>query len=409
MNVDELVRDSLREQAAAEPPLAPGFADRVLTARRRRRTRTIATVAAATAAVVAVAVAVPLLDSGRHEVRLATEKNQSDIIAHPDQSPPRDLIAAGDVGLAAWYTSADVKTSKDTAVRRRMYRILDQETGKYVKDIRWSMVAVAPGMRTAAVLEKELPAKRIGLLDLLTGEVERWIPVDRGVASVEFSTDGTQLVATTYSKNPDTLTRAANDLDGDGKKNDFMPNWSESYRTGFYIVDVDSGRSAWSEVAPEKEDDLQIVNSRQDFSFSGDGKLARSGLSMEPHDQYYDLKGNKVAKPANEKYLTWSVEARLSPNGRLAAGGFAGGAKTTASEILDPYTGKRLHKIRGQQLLAWVDNKRLIAWDITPGDNEFHNALVLVTIGSDKTLPLSGARKGNDGAAGRWTPLFATR
>ncbi|MCL6735236.1 WD40 repeat domain-containing protein, partial [Streptomyces neyagawaensis] len=67
------------------------------------------------------------------------------------------------------------------------------------------------------------------------------------------------------------------------------------------------------------------------------------------------------------------------------------------------------HKVRGQQLLAWVDNKRLIAWDITPGANEFHNALVLVTIGSDKTLPLSGARKGSDGAAGRWNPVFATR
>jgi hypothetical protein len=35
--------------------------------------------------------------------------------------------------------------------------------------------------------------------------------------------------------------------------------------------------------------------------------------------------------------------------------------------------------------------------------------LVLVTIGSDRTLPLSGARKGNDGAAGRWNPVFATR
>ncbi|MDX3518063.1 WD40 repeat domain-containing protein [Streptomyces scabiei] len=409
MNVDELVRDSLREQAAEQPPLGPGFADRVLTARRRRRNRSIATVAAATAAVVAVAVAVPLLDSGKHEVRLATEMNRSDIIAHPDQSPPRDLIAAGDVALAAYYTLDTVKTSKDTAVRASTYRILDQETGKYVKDTRWSQVAVAPGMRTAAVLEKDLPARRIGLLDLFTGEVERWIPVDRGVAGVEFSSDGGRLVATAYSKNPDELTIAGNDVDGDGKKNDFIPNWSESYRTGFYIVDVDSGRTDWSEVAPEKDDGVPIVNSRQDFSFSGDGRLVRSGLSTAPYDQYYDLKGNKVAKPADEKYLTWSVEARLSPDGKLAAGGFAGGAKTTASEILDPRTGKRLHKVRGQQLLAWVDNERLIAWDMMGGGSEFHNGLVLVTIGSDRTIALSGPRKGNDGAAGRWNPVFATR
>ncbi|WP_328839899.1 WD40 repeat domain-containing protein [Streptomyces europaeiscabiei] len=409
MNVDELVRDSLREQAAEQPPLPLGFADRVLTVRRRRRTRSLATVAAATAAVVAVAVAVPLLDSGKDEVRLATEMNKSDIIAHPDQSPPRDLIAAGDVALAAWYTSDTVKTSKDTAVRQRTYRILDQETGKYVKDTRWSQIAVAPGMRTAAVLEKDLPAERIGLLDLLTGEVERWIPVDRGVASVEFSADGTKLVATTYSKNPDLLNRADYDSDGDGKKNDFDSDWSTSYRTGFYVVDVDSGKTDWSEVVPDDGNEMGILNARQDFAFSGDAKLVYSGLSSEPYDQFYDLKGDKVAKPANEKYLTWSVEARLSPNGELAAGGFAGGAKTTASEILDPYTGKRLHKIRGQQLLAWADDERLVAWDITAGDNEFHNALVLVTIGSDKTLTLSGARKGNDGAAGRWNPVFATR
>lgn len=411
MNVDELVRDSLREQAAEQPPLAADFAARVLTVRRRRRTRRLATVAAATAAVVAVAVAVPLLDSGKDEVRLATETNKSDIIAHPDQSPPRDLIAAGDVALAAYYTLDTVITEKkDTAVRQRSYSILDQETGKYVADSRWSMVAVAPGMRTAAVLETELPAKRIGLLDLLTGEVERWIAVDRGVASVEFSSDGTRLVATTYSKNPDLLTKAANDLDSDGKKNDFMPDWSKSYRTGFYIVDVDSGRTEWTEVTEEEsENGLNMYNSRQDFSFSGDGKLVRSGLSMEPYDQYYDLKGDKVDKPAAEKYLTWSVAARLSPNGKLAAGDFAGGAKTTASEIVDPRTGKRLHKIPGQQLLAWVDNERLVAWDIKAGDNEFRNALVLVTIGSDRTIPLSGTRKGNDGAPGRWNPVFATR
>ncbi|MGW0839866.1 WD40 repeat domain-containing protein [Streptomyces sp. NPDC002787] len=411
MNVDELVRDALREQATEQPPLSPGFAERVLTARRRRRTRTFVAVAAATAALVAIAVAVPSLDSGRHETRLATEKNHSDIIAHPDQSPPRDLIAAGDVALAAYYTWDTVITKKkDTAVRQRSYWVLDQKTGKYVADSRWSMVAVAPGMRTAAVLEKDLPAERIGLLDLLTGEVEHWIPVDRGVASVEFSSDGDKLVATTYSKNPDVLTKAANDVDGDGKKNDFMPEWSKSYRTGFYIVDVDSDRSQWSAVPPEKEDDHTFfANSRRDFSFSGDGELVRSGLSTEPYDQYYDLKGDKVDKPAAEKYLTWSVQARLSPNGKLAAGDFAGGAKTTASEILDPRTGKRLHKIPGQQLLAWADNERLVAWDIKAGDNEFHNRLVLVTIGSDRTVPLSGARKGNDGAPGRWNPVFATR
>ena len=61
------------------------------------------------------------------------------------------------------------------------------------------------------------------------------------------------------------------------------------------------------------------------------------------------------------------------------------------------------------QLLAWVDDKRLMAWDITPGSNEFHNRLALVTIGSDQVVPPSGFRKGNDGAAGRLTPIFVER
>ncbi|MCL6675337.1 WD40 repeat domain-containing protein, partial [Streptomyces panaciradicis] len=51
MNAEELLRDSLRELAAEQPPADAGFADRVLAARRRRRARTLASVAAATAAV----------------------------------------------------------------------------------------------------------------------------------------------------------------------------------------------------------------------------------------------------------------------------------------------------------------------------------------------------------------------
>ncbi|TRO63543.1 WD40 repeat domain-containing protein [Streptomyces sp. IB201691-2A2] len=411
MNMDQLVRDALHEQAADTMTTPPDFAGRVLAVRRRRRTRTIAGAAAATALAVAVGVAVPMLDGGKDEPRLASQMNQSDIIAHPDQTPPRDLIAAGNTALAAYYTHSTVKETADRGVTRRTYHLLDQETGKYVKTTKWSILDVAPGMRTAAVLEQKLPTRRIGLLDLLTGEVERWIPVDRGVAGVEFSPDGSKLVATTYSENPDQQKLAPNDSDGDGKKNDWMPPWGESYRTGFYVLDVDSGKGSWSKVTVHDDEDMpgSSLNARQDFAFSDDAELVYSGLTMEPNVQYYDFEGKEVATPANEKYLHWYVDARLSPDGKLAAGDFAGGAKTTASEINDPYTGKRLHKIPGQQLLAWVDNKRLIAFDIAPGTNEFHNRLVLVTIGSDKTVPLSGFRKGNDGAAGRWTPIFAER
>ncbi|BCL31474.1 WD40 repeat domain-containing protein [Streptomyces aurantiacus] len=404
MNMDQLVRDALHDQASEAMAPPPDLAGRVLAVRRRRRNRTLAGAAVATAVAVAVGVAVPVLN-GEDEPRLASQMNRSDIIAHPDQTPPRDLVAAGDTAMAAYYTTRTVKETPDRGVHRRTYHLLDQKTGKYVKTTKWSFLDVAPGMRTAAVLEQGLPTKRIGLLDLLTGEVERWITVDRAVAGVSFSPDGSKLVATTYSKNPDLLYRADYDSDGDGKKNDWETRFGQSDRTGFYVLDVDSGDGSWSKVTGHEED----INVRQDFAFNNDAELVYSGLTSEPGMQYYDFEGNEVASPANEKYLNWFVEAGLSPNGKLAAGDFAGGAKTTASEINDPYSGKRLYKIPGQQLLAWVDDKRLIAWDIDPGTNEFHNRLVLVTIGNKKTVPLSGFRQGNDGAAGRWQPVFAER
>ncbi|WP_033317891.1 hypothetical protein [Streptomyces yerevanensis] len=394
MNVDELVRDSLREQATELMPVPPGFADRVLTARRRRRTRTLASVAAATAAVVAIAVAVPMLESGKDGDRLATEMNESDVIAHPDQSPPRDMIAAGDVALAAYYTRKNVKQTDDRAVGVREYRLLDQKTGKYEKTTKWSFVDIAPGMRTAAVLEKDLPTQRIGLLNLLTGEVERWIPVDRGVAGVSFSPDGGKLVATTYKTNPDLRFKVDYDSDGDGKNNDYDQSHDQP-RNGFYVIDVATGKGSWSEVPAGDES-----NARQDFAFSHDGKLVYAGLSSEPHMQYYDFEGNKVDKPANEKYTHWFNDAGVSPNGKLAA---------TNGAVLDAYTGEQIAKVRGYEPLAWVDDERLIVWYSEPGQNEHHNRLVVVTIGSDKLVRLSGALKGNDGAPGQWTPIFAER
>ncbi|MCE0448258.1 hypothetical protein LT493_44835 [Streptomyces tricolor] len=161
MNVEELVREALREQADAQPPVPAGFADRVLGVRRRRRTRRLLSVAAATAAVVAVAVGVPLLHPGGNEVRPAAVPAPAGIRSHPDQSPPRELIAAGRTAMAAYYTRRTVPQGGDRGVTHRTYWLLNPETGRYEKDARWSFVAVAPGLRTAAVLERTLPAARM--------------------------------------------------------------------------------------------------------------------------------------------------------------------------------------------------------------------------------------------------------
>ncbi|MFJ6651062.1 WD40 repeat domain-containing protein [Streptomyces sp. NPDC091290] len=430
MNIDELIRDSLSEQAAAQQRPGPAFADRALSIQRRRSSRALASLAAATTIMVGLCVTVPTLDPVRNSASsprdaphphfsqlnvpvprpaqdaspLASLQNSGDVIAHPDQSPPHDLIAAGRTALAAYYTVSIVKQNADEGVTRRTYRILDQKTGTYRKDTRWSFVDVAPGMRTAAVLERNLPVKRIGLLDLLTGKIESWIPLDRGVASVAFSPDGGRLVATTYATDPDLVFRQPDDADGDGQSNDWFPTENgivktdQTKRTGFYILSLTSGRGSWSP-APSKSDRFGIV--RRDFKFSADGKLVHTRRFTAPGgDQHYDFRGNKVAAPTKEKYTPSDLEAGLSPNGKLGAG---------SNVILDSRTGKQIHHIPGKRAIAWADNTRVIAWDST-SRNEFHNRLVLVPIDKDEILPLSGFLPGTEEQEpGRWTPLFAER
>jgi hypothetical protein len=323
--------------------------------------------------------------------------------AHPDQSPPRDEISVGGTTLAAYFIPETVKKSADTAVYERTYHLLNPRTGKYAKAADWSWVAVAPGGKTAAVLERDLPASRIGLLDLTTGKVERWIQVDHGVGGLSFSRDGRKLVATTYSQNPDARVKTEGDVE-------WSPEWTSS-RTGFYVLDVASGKGSWNEVklgAAAGALGGSVLNSRQDFALTDDGRHVWAGNPMgDIGKEFWDLDGEKVSTPAADKYLEWYVDAGRSPNGELVAGEFAGRKWKTSSWVRDAMTGERT-EVRGQQLLAWVGDKQLIAWDIGKNDkNEFHQRLVLVTIGSAKEVPLSGFRAGNDGDAGRWEPVFA--
>ncbi|MFD5256128.1 YncE family protein [Streptomyces bobili] len=416
MNVEDLVRDSLRELADEEASAGPGLTDRVLAVRRRRRTHRLVSVAAATAAVVAVAVAVPMLNDGRDDVRPASVTQGDGISAHPDQSPPSGLIAAGRSALAAYYTTALVAKNEKEATLERTYWLLDPDTGKYEKDTRWSFVAVAPGLKTAAVLERTLPAARIGLLDLATGEVERWIPVGKGVAGLAFSNDGTELVATTYSEHPDPLGKFGNAGGSEGE-------WTSTHkvsRTGFLLLDLAGrDRGVWHPVASSS------AGGRADFAFTRDDQhlfATGGGLVTLVRPTFYDLSGKESAAPANEKHLRWDVPARLSPNGRLAALGLAEEYQPAIapeagslpgrsySLIKDPLTGKEITKVRGAELLAWADDQRLIAWERTTGEDEtYKDRLVLVTIGSDRVVPLSGVREHPETGQEPWEPVFAER
>ena len=102
-------------------------------------------------------------------------------------------------------------------------------------------------MRTAAVLERGLPIDRIGLLDLTTGKLDRWIKVDKRVGGVQFSPDGKRLVATTYSLNPDGLFK-----DASYQLNDKIVPGPKPSRTGFSVIDITSGESEFTQLSPRK-------------------------------------------------------------------------------------------------------------------------------------------------------------
>ncbi|MEU5593470.1 hypothetical protein [Streptomyces sp. NPDC020298] len=403
MNVEDIVRGSLREMAGETEPPPAALADRVLALRRRRRTRTVVTVAASAATVIAIAVGVPLLDgSDGRDARPAHVVGP--VVAHADQSPPRDLIAAGNAVVAGYSTQKQVRQPDKDKITTRTYWLLDPASRTYKKYDQWSFVAVAPGARLAAVLERELPVSRVGLLDLSTGKVERWIPVPQGAGGLAFSPDGTKLVATTYAKNPDRAFWSKRIPVNDTIEPQTVPS-----RTGFTLIDVASGEGQWHKLPYWKDKIGLSLNARADLEFSHDGKLLWEPLSMNPGAQYHAFDGTKVATPAAEAHADPWVDAGISPDGKLVAGGFAGEGKEIASAVNDAATGKRITKVPGQQLLAWADGKRLIAWGIGGDHNEYHQRLVLVTVGSKKVVPLSGFRSPKDDTRGRWEPLFTTR
>ncbi|WP_435226703.1 WD40 repeat domain-containing protein [Streptomyces sp. Tue6028] len=400
MNVEELIRDTFREQAEDDPRTPPGFADRVLAVRRRRRARTIAGAALATVAAIAVTVGVPRLDGGGQDVRPAGPVDRSaDIVARPDQYPPRDMVAAGGTVLAAFSVQSLVKQPDKDEVLTRTYQRLDRKTGRYVKDTRWSVIDTAPSSRTAAVLERTLPARRVGLLDLTTGEIRRWIPVPQGVAGVALSPDGRKIVATTYSSDPDRRYWSHRiETSGPGGEKGWMLQ-GQACRTGFSIIDVASGRTEWHRAPDWKDEWGRSQGGRWDFSFSADSTLLYEHIVTQPHRQYHDLSGRSVATPVNERKFELDL-AGYSPDKKFLV---------HPSGVRDMTTGKDVPKVSAYMaLLAWADNKRLIVFENSRHGDHPHR-LALLTLGSSKVVPLTAYGPQMMNEMGSWEPLFSAR
>ncbi|MFJ6944312.1 hypothetical protein ACISU4_06595 [Streptomyces wuyuanensis] len=412
---------SARPEAAGEQPepgalkadapevrLSDDFAERVHRSLRRRKARSFG-VAGVVAAIIAVGVAVPLtVDGGGKQGRPAGEFGTPSVMAHADQSPPRELVAAGRIAVSAYYTTKLVKQSNGDATGTYEWSLLNAGTGRYEKTD-WAWLDVASGMQTAAVLERDLPVNRIGLLELATGKVKRWIEVDKRVGGVQFSPDGKRLVATTYSLHPDGFFK-----DMSYQLNDKTVPGPKPSRTGYYVIDVASGQADFAEL-PSNIDESSVGpgGGRQDLRWSLDGKLVWEAWGNKEGGIYYDLNGNQMPVPKQEASLP-SPGAVLSRDGKLVTGAFAGKGDQIVSEVLDTKTGRRAALVPGQQLLAWADDNHLIAWrcdpeQCSPGEGEFRNQLLLVGLDGQKTIPLSGFRKAKLRYDGRWTPMLTQR
>ncbi|MFI5801305.1 hypothetical protein [Streptomyces sp. NPDC051561] len=403
-----------REQLATEAPEADGTTVRsprqgAPGAARRRKVRA-AVVTGAVAGVVALGVVVALAVDGGGDAQEPTTATPpaTGVAADPGQSPPRKLVAAGRVAVSGYYTTKSVTQSDGNGSVEFEWNLINSTTGTYAKGD-WSWVDIAPGMRTAVVLEKELPAKRVGLLDLATHKVTRWIKVDKGVGGVRFSPDGKRLVATAYSADPDRLYKEESYQVNDTK----VPGPKPS-RTGFYVIDVASGKAEFTARPPKKNERGYVVGGgRQDMSWNRDGTVLWEPWSNKAGKVFVEPGGREVPVPKTETGLG-APGSVLSPDKKLVTGEFVGTAEQVVSEVRDVKTGKRAALVPGQQLLAWADDDALIAWrcepkQCSPGKGEFRNQLVLAGLDGESVTPLTGFRRPSLKDDDRWNPIFTKR
>ncbi|MET8157253.1 hypothetical protein ABZT47_12825 [Sphaerisporangium sp. NPDC005289] len=419
MKSETLLPETLGEWSK-EAVVPHDLADRALRGRARYRFRSGVLAAGLTVAVVLVAVAVPqLVRNDRAPVPAAmtdpsddiqisvapAEPAETDLRTDTGNSPPRTLIAAGRTAVSAYYIDSAEKPAKGPkgAVRyRSTWYLYNPSTESYEKTP-WAALDVAPGLKYAAVLEDELPTRRVGILDTATREVVKWIGLDHPVGEVAWSPDGTRLLTTAYDEDPRMrIERPSGPVSFEDVQNG---------RTGFHVVDVNAGTARFHAMAnPSLMERTGILcpMGGSPFGWSHDGALIWESTCTTPSKVFYDLQG-RPHDPPNGWTHPWmsSEDAGISPDGRLYAdGGAPPGPQTTVREV---GTGKLAGVQTTLQLLAWADDEHLIGLGCAGRcENEFHNGLVLVSLDGKQITQLSGDRENAD-AAGTWRPLLTRR
>ncbi|GAA1878354.1 WD40 repeat domain-containing protein [Actinomadura bangladeshensis] len=389
MKPETIVKSTL-DAWAEEARVPAGLADRALRGRTRRRSFKIALVGG-TSALLAGATAVVLVSAGgpvrpSQQVAFEPVSLSADTSLRTDLGSgfPSRLVAAGHTAVAAYYTGNTAMGAERGTVRRT-WHLYNPSTGAYGKTD-WAYLDVAPGMQRAAVLRGPLPASKVGVLDMKTQKVTRWIEVDHPVGGLAWSPDGRRLLLTSYSSNPDVIGGVP----------------GASPRTGYYVVDSAAEPGAFHTLPGLPGN----PNHRQDLGWSRDGKLIWAPTATEPTKVFYDQDGRKRPAPAHE--AEDQQEAGLSPNGALRAR--FGPAPGPAVTITDVKSDRKVAVLPIQQALAWADDGKLFAMgcDVKKceGKGEFRNRLLLVTL-KGKITPLTGYQRSD--RAGSWTPLFTHR
>ncbi|MFI0449644.1 hypothetical protein [Actinomadura sp. 6N118] len=388
----EMIVKSACEEWAAEVRVPGDLADRALRGRTRRRSFKLALAGGSTALLVgAAAVAIVSGGGSAHprQVEPAFEpvslSSDTTLRTDPDSAFPRRLVAAGRMAVAAYYTRHE-RSINGQRMRERTWHLYNPSTGVY-EQTRWAYASVAPGMKQAAVLQGPLPASRVGVLDMKTQRVTRWISVDRPVGGMAWAPDGRRLLLTAYDKNPDT---------------EALPGISS--RTGYYVVNSMGERGAFHPMPALRSN----LGPRQDMGWSRDGKLIWAPTATMPTKVFYNLDGEQQPAPAHEADYEEREEAGLSPNGTLLPKfGPKPGPAVTVTNVV---TGKKVAVLPIEQAKAWADDGQLFAIGCDPkkckGKGEFRNRLLLVTL-QGKITPLTGYRRSDrDGA---WVPVFTRR
>lgn len=407
MSLETHIRDAFHDLADSAPPTT-GMAAGVLRARRRQRRRRAGSSAVALIALAAV-VAVPTAHvwQSAHRTQASTpgsaaasilvvkpkswaplplthaHTGNTTVSAHPSESPPVHLVAANDVAVSA-YNFQTTKHAKDTYT----WYLYNQTSGTYQKTP-WAQLDVSPGLGLAAVLEGPAATTRIGIVDLRTGLVIRWIPLTKPVGQVAFAPDGTRLVATTFAHDPRTA-------GGD--------------RNGFVVVDLTNGDQTYGRFTSDPTFGYPYDGAM--WTYNGDF-FYFPDTSSDQGPAFFHPDGTRASAPANADDLTLGGGVKLatiSPDGTKAHEWGASNHSKPQTLIRDLGTGKEWTQ-PVEELEAWANNSTLIADGCGPScPNENHNRLVLVSLDGTSITPLTGFVAGHsDLSPGQWRVLITRR